>query len=341
MTSRIECTNDRRTRSSQSRTLQARSLAAQHRRRRHRRRGRAAARDGVRDRLGRQAGTGLYTAIVAGIAGVAVRRQPHPDRRPDRAPSSSSWPAITARARHRRVADRHAAWRASCCCCSGVARLGGDHAVHSGSGDRRLHRRHRRDHLGRAVAATSSACPRSAGEHFHEKLWQLLAGRCPSCIWPTTALALLACALADLSSRACPGLQRVPGPLIALRRRHADAGVFAARRRRDDRQRVRRHSARPARARAAGDRPMRVHRAARPGLHDRDARRDRVAAVRGRRRRHGRHPPRLQPGADRPGHRQRRRAAVRRLRGDRRDRAHRDQRPQRRHRPARRASCTR
>ena len=102
--------------------------------------------------------------------------------------------------------------------------------------------------------------------------------------------------------------------------------------------------ARPARSCRCRSSPCRDSSNCSARLHDRDAGRDRIAALRGRRRRHGRHPARFEPGADRPGAREPGRAAVRRLRRHRRDRAHRHQRPQRRHRPARRhrarSSCS-
>ena len=62
----------------------------------------------------------------------------------------------------------------------------------------------------------------------------------------------------------------------------------------------------------------RVHRVDRPGVYDRDARRDRIVAVGGGRRRHGRNAPRLQSGTDRAGHRQPGGASVRRFRRHRR-----------------------
>lgn len=56
--------------------------------------------------------------------------------------------------------------------------------------------------------------PRVAGEHFHEKLWQLVQ-LLPQVHLATTALALLSLALVLFSSR-IPGLTRVPGPMVAM-----------------------------------------------------------------------------------------------------------------------------
>ncbi len=56
--------------------------------------------------------------------------------------------------------------------------------------------------------------PRPAGEHFHEKLWQLLLSF-PQLHWPTLGLSLLGGVLAVFAPR-LPGLARVPGPLIAM-----------------------------------------------------------------------------------------------------------------------------
>lgn len=56
--------------------------------------------------------------------------------------------------------------------------------------------------------------PEVAGEHFHEKLWQLLLAL-PDFHPATTALALLSLVLVIFSNR-IPGLRRVPGPLVAM-----------------------------------------------------------------------------------------------------------------------------
>src|SRR5690606_11639349 len=56
--------------------------------------------------------------------------------------------------------------------------------------------------------------PAVGGEHFHEKLWQLLQVL-PQFHVTTTALALLSLALVLYSVR-IPGLRRVPGPRVAL-----------------------------------------------------------------------------------------------------------------------------
>ena len=56
--------------------------------------------------------------------------------------------------------------------------------------------------------------PKVAGEHFHQKLWNLLQVL-PQVHPETTALALLSLALVIFSSRV-PGLKRVPGPLVAM-----------------------------------------------------------------------------------------------------------------------------
>ena len=56
--------------------------------------------------------------------------------------------------------------------------------------------------------------PAVAGEHFHEKLWQLLWAL-PQFDGTTAALAILSLGLVILSPR-IPGMKRVPGPLVAL-----------------------------------------------------------------------------------------------------------------------------
>ncbi len=56
--------------------------------------------------------------------------------------------------------------------------------------------------------------PAVAGEHFHEKLWQLLHAL-PNFDGTTTALAALSLGLVIFSPK-LPGMKRVPGPLVAL-----------------------------------------------------------------------------------------------------------------------------
>ncbi|HUG57296.1 MAG TPA: SulP family inorganic anion transporter, partial [Candidimonas sp.] len=56
--------------------------------------------------------------------------------------------------------------------------------------------------------------PAVGGEHFHQKLWQLLQVL-PQFDWATTALALIALFLVIFTPR-IPGISRVPGPLVAL-----------------------------------------------------------------------------------------------------------------------------
>jgi SulP family sulfate permease len=56
--------------------------------------------------------------------------------------------------------------------------------------------------------------PKVAGEHFHDKLWNLLQAL-PHLQFNTTALALLSIVLVIFSPR-LPGLRRVPGPLVAM-----------------------------------------------------------------------------------------------------------------------------
>lgn len=56
--------------------------------------------------------------------------------------------------------------------------------------------------------------PQVGGEHFHEKLWQLVQVL-PQAHAGTAGLALLSLALVVFSSR-IPGLKRVPGPLVAM-----------------------------------------------------------------------------------------------------------------------------
>ncbi len=56
--------------------------------------------------------------------------------------------------------------------------------------------------------------PKPAGEHFHEKLWQLLQ-HLPQAHLPTLALSTLGLALVLLAPRV-KGLARVPGPLVAM-----------------------------------------------------------------------------------------------------------------------------
>ncbi|MBO3277378.1 SulP family inorganic anion transporter [Pseudomonas schmalbachii] len=56
--------------------------------------------------------------------------------------------------------------------------------------------------------------PAVGGEHFHQKLWQLLQAL-PQLHFMTTVLALLALALVIFTSR-IPHLSKVPGPLVAM-----------------------------------------------------------------------------------------------------------------------------
>ncbi|MGO4313577.1 SulP family inorganic anion transporter [Pseudomonas sp. KB_15] len=56
--------------------------------------------------------------------------------------------------------------------------------------------------------------PKISGEHFHEKLWQLLQAL-PDLHIATTLLAVLSLFLVITASK-IPGLKRVPGPLIAM-----------------------------------------------------------------------------------------------------------------------------
>lgn len=56
--------------------------------------------------------------------------------------------------------------------------------------------------------------PAVSGEHFHQKLWQLLMAL-PDFHPATTGLALLSLALVLFSNRV-PGLKRIPGPLVAM-----------------------------------------------------------------------------------------------------------------------------
>jgi SulP family sulfate permease len=56
--------------------------------------------------------------------------------------------------------------------------------------------------------------PKVAGEHFHDKLWQLIQVL-PQAHLATTAFALGSLTLVLFSSRV-PGLKRVPGPLVAM-----------------------------------------------------------------------------------------------------------------------------
>ena len=56
--------------------------------------------------------------------------------------------------------------------------------------------------------------PRPAGEHFHEKLWQLLQSL-PGLHAPTLGLGIFGLLIVVFASRV-PGLVRVPGPLVAM-----------------------------------------------------------------------------------------------------------------------------
>ena len=56
--------------------------------------------------------------------------------------------------------------------------------------------------------------PAVTGDHFHVKLWHLLQVL-PQFDWATTALALISLLLVIYTAK-LPGLQRVPGPLVAL-----------------------------------------------------------------------------------------------------------------------------
>ena len=56
--------------------------------------------------------------------------------------------------------------------------------------------------------------PKTGGEHFHNKLWNLIEVM-PQAHWPTVALSLLGLALVLHASR-IRGLKRVPGPLVAM-----------------------------------------------------------------------------------------------------------------------------
>ncbi len=66
--------------------------------------------------------------------------------------------------------------------------------------------------------------PAVAGQHFHEKLWHLLQVL-PDFHPATTALALGSLAIVILTPKA-PGLQRVPGPLLALAAATTLQGIF-------------------------------------------------------------------------------------------------------------------
>ena len=66
--------------------------------------------------------------------------------------------------------------------------------------------------------------PAVAGQHFHEKLWHLLQVL-PDFHPVTTALALGSLAIVILTPKA-PGLQRVPGPLLALAAATTLQGIF-------------------------------------------------------------------------------------------------------------------
>ena len=56
--------------------------------------------------------------------------------------------------------------------------------------------------------------PVTGGAHFHEKVWELLQAM-PQVHWATAALAVFSLAAVVFSSR-LPGLKRIPGPLVAL-----------------------------------------------------------------------------------------------------------------------------
>ena len=219
--------------------------------------------------------------------------------------------------------------------------MGGDHPVHPGPGDHRLHRRHRRDHLRRPVAGLLRPAGGRRREHFHEKLSALLAGAAAAAPADDGARPAQPAAWC-CSRRALPGLRR--GARAAGR-----AGAGHGRCRRSSTSPAWRPSAPPSAASRAACRNCRCPQLTLPRVLELlgpaftiamlGAIESLLSAVG--RRRHGRHAPRLEPGTHRPGHRQHRRAAVRRLRRHRRDRAHGDQRPQRRQQPARRASSTR
>ncbi len=214
------------------------------------------------------------------------------------------------------------------------------HQVHPLSGDGRLHRRHRRDHLrqpARAICSGLTLAGKEPGE-FVPKLEALAAA-------PADASILRRSPVAVAQHRH----HRWPAALAAALAGHADRG--RARRGRDGRAaRCRsRPSARGSAAFRAACRRPRCRRsrwrrcmAVLPDAHRlRAARRDRVAAVGGGRRRHDRPPPPLQLRTGGAGRRQYRLGAVRRHLRHRHHRAHRDQRPRRRARAARRACCTR
>ncbi|MBL8473027.1 MAG: STAS domain-containing protein [Rhodocyclaceae bacterium] len=56
--------------------------------------------------------------------------------------------------------------------------------------------------------------PRVGGEHFHEKLWNLLLAL-PQLHWATTGIACLSLALVLVAPH-LPGIKRIPGPMIAM-----------------------------------------------------------------------------------------------------------------------------
>jgi len=56
--------------------------------------------------------------------------------------------------------------------------------------------------------------PAVTGQHFHEKLWQLIQAL-PHLHWATTGLAVLCLMLVVLTPK-IPGLKRIPGPMVAL-----------------------------------------------------------------------------------------------------------------------------
>ena len=216
------------------------------------------------------------------LRGVALERQPLPDRRTrrrfhcagggDRTAARHGWPD---------PGDDPFGDHADGDRLSAARHL---HQVHTLSGDGRFHRRHRSDHLlKRDQAAPGLVLQRRRARTAHREN-SLPVGETPYAL-PRRAQPLAR------EHRGVGGL----APVAAALARHADrCRVGGARGRRaqaagrDDRISVRRHSARPAATRAAAVSAGKgAGRAAQRDLV-RAARRDRIAALRRRRRRHDR-----------------------------------------------------
>ena len=194
--------------------LASRALAAQHRGGHRRRRRGAAAGDGVRHRLGRQAGARVCTrrssrdSLVSAFGGSRVQIA---------GPTGAFiviLAGITAEHGIDGLADRDVAGGHHAAAARRRATRR-DHQVHSRSGDPRLHGGHRSDHLDRAVAGLLRLAGASRASTFTRS-----SGRrcrcCPSLHLRDDGASPCLRLLVVVAAPRLPRLKRVPGPLVGL-----------------------------------------------------------------------------------------------------------------------------